>query len=363
MIRRLKIIMAVGASGGHVIPALQVARTLRQEDHAIQFVGPKGMMEPLLMREGFSLIPLPARGLTSLSPWTVIHFGWTLMRAMAASLKLLNRQRPDVVMGFGSYGAFPMMCAAALLGYPTIIHEQNVIPGRANRWLAGWVSRVAVSFPETQRYFPQRKTMVTGCPCRMDTLSFSRETLLKNFRLDPGRSTLLILGGSQGSHRINVECLRVISLLQEKIPIQVIHVTGSKDYLGVDQSRRRFPIPYRVYPFLEDLEVAYKVADLVIARSGAVTISEMFQFQKPCVLIPYPQAQGHQKENAMILCRAGVAQLIEEKDLSSERLRDILWEMLKDPLRWKGHYTRMSRPERDASALLAEEALRLGLCT
>ena len=244
--------------------------------------------------------------------------------AFFQSLGILLKFRPDCIAGFGGYGAFPVVLAACCLFFPTLIHEQNVIPGRANRILAGCVRRIAVTFTDGKKYFPAHKTVWTGYPQHIAIPLLSKEELLKKLNLFPGWKTILVLGGSQGSRKINQEFLETIPLLKQDLDFQVIHLTGVSDYEQVKSDYKNTGISYCIFPFFDRMEEAYHVSDCVIARSGAGVVSEIAMFGLPAVFIPYPFAGGHQTANAKVLSGAGRAVILEEKDLSPQRLKDAI---------------------------------------
>ena len=241
-----------------------------------------------------------------------------------------------------------------------MIHEQNVVPGRANAILAKFVRKITLSFAESEEYFKSSKTILTGCPCHVDTQLVDQKSVLARFGLTAQRQTVLVIGGSQGSHRINAEFLPAIGLLSQTIPLQVIHISGKQDYQDLKSKYEAMGIPFALYSFLEGINDAYKVADVVISRAGALTTTEIAMAGIPSILIPYPYAGGHQKENAAVLGKAGAAQVIEEKNLTSGRLAEAMKEILfntttaKD---LKGRLQGIRFP--DAAERLAYEAVRI----
>jgi UDP-N-acetylglucosamine--N-acetylmuramyl-(pentapeptide) pyrophosphoryl-undecaprenol N-acetylglucosamine transferase len=237
---------------------------------------------------------------------------------------IVRSLKPDVVVGFGSYSSFPVVFAASLLRVPAMLHEQNVTPGKANRLSAKFVRRIAVTFEETKKYFRGREIVWTGCPCNAVRPSEARQNLLSRFELRPGRLTILVLGGSQGSRYLNEVFFESIAYLQADQNIQVIHSTGMADQALYAQKYRGTDIPYHVCAFLENIQDAYGAADVVVARSGAVTVCELAAFGLPSVLVPYPFAQSHQTANAQVLEGAGAAVVIEQKDLSCQKLVDAI---------------------------------------
>ena len=312
----MKIVIATGASGGHIFPALKVAEELTAKGHAVLFVGAFARGVSYVERSGYPYTPISARGMSLWPPKRAVVSFYFMLKSIGESFAILKKIKPDAVCGFGGYGSFPVVLMAAFLNYPTIIHEQNVVPGKANCLLAKFVKRIALTFEESRRYFNPAKTIVTGCPLYAEFIDEPKEKLMRGFQLDPKKKTILVLGGSQGSHRINVEFKDTIELLKKRGDVQVIHVSGKNDYPDLKNFYEQSGIRFRLFDFLDGMASAYKIADLVVSRAGAVTVLEIARFQIPAILIPYPFAGGHQKENAKILNSTGWVKIIEEKDLS-----------------------------------------------
>ncbi len=319
----MRIVVATGGTGGHIFPALQTACVLRDHGHKIIFIGSLGLGEEKVKAQGFQARVISARGLTDRSLIGVLTFGFSMLQAIAQSMQALKQEKPDKVIGFGGYGSFAIVLAAQFLNIPTMIHEQNVIPGKANRFLAGLVKKVAISFSETRNYLNPKKTIWTGCPCHQGQPLESREVLLKKFSLDPARKTILVLGGSQGSQRLNEVFFEMMSSYKEQ-GLQAIHMTGKKEYSLYVDKYRNFSLPVKVFEFISPIEEAYAISDVVIARAGAATVSELGFFAIPSIFVPYPLADGHQKHNAQVLCELGLAQMVEQKDLTKDSLKNAL---------------------------------------
>ena len=324
----MKIVMATGGSGGHIFPALNVARELKIQGHEVVWVGVFGVFSARIKDAGFFSVNLSARGISFASWSACCRTLGAMAKAMGESWSALKKIRPDAVAGFGGYGAFPVILAAAGLRYPTLIHEQNVVPGKANRVLSYFVDRIALTFPESRPYFPPHKTAVTGCPCHAREPHSGKEELRREFCLDRNKPTILVLGGSQGSRRINAEFMQTLGLLRREMEFQVIHISGKNDAQDLKNQYREQSVQAALFEFLDDMGKAYGACDVIAARAGASTILEIAKFKLPAVLIPYPFAGGHQKENALLLCRTGQARMIEEKDLTPGSLARNLVELL-----------------------------------
>ncbi len=340
----MRIVIATGGTGGHIFPALQTACILRDRGHEIFFIGSLGLGEERVRAEGFKATVIRAQGVTNRSLVGLIKFGWSMFKAIVQSIKAVRQVKPDKVIGFGGYGSFAVVLSAKLFSIPSMIHEQNVVPGKANRLLAKLVKKIAISFPGTRNHFNHNKTVWTGCPCHQNRPLDSREVLLKKFSLDPKRKTILVLGGSQGSQKLNEVFFEMISDQQgvpdkrgdhqgicsvsRLPPIQAIHMTGKKEYSLYENKYRDNSLPVRVFEFISPIEEAYALADVVIARAGAATVSEVGFFAIPSIFIPYPLADGHQKYNAQVLSQLGLASIIDQKDLTKDVLEDSLKDLL-----------------------------------
>ena len=323
----MKIIVATGGTGGHIFPALETAACLAKRGHEVMVAGALGPSEEKVKAQGFATLPIQAKGLTNRSLLGLWKFSTLMCAAVAQALQNLKQTHPDKVIGFGGYGSFAFVLAARLLNIPVMIHEQNVVPGKANRLSANLVAKVAISFPKTKNYLEPKKVVFTGCPCHHHRPLDSRESLMKKFSLASDRPMILLLGGSQGSQKLNEVFFAMVSSWQQP-PIQAIHMTGAKDYWAYAAKYRRFSLPVKVFEFIHPIEEAYAISDLVIARAGAATVSELGFFAIPSILVPYPLAGGHQKYNAQVLADAGLAQIIEQKDLTSQSLKDTVRHLL-----------------------------------
>ncbi len=327
----MKIAVATGGTGGHIFPALQTAKVLKERGHEVIFVGSLGLGEEKILSQGFKAFNVKAQGLKNRSLGGVVNFGLVMMRAMSQTKKILKDYAPDKVVGFGGYGSFAAVMGAKQLGLPTMIHEQNVVPGKANRFLARLVKKIAVSFPQTDQYFGKTKTIWTGCPCQQFDGLEKRERIFQKFSLDPHKKTILVLGGSQGSQKLNEVFFEMISSLSKKVNVQAIHMTGKKDFVEYSSKYKDQNLPVMATEFISPVGEAYTIADVVIARSGAATVNELGFFVIPSILIPYPLADGHQRYNAEILSQIGLAKIIEQKDLTSDVLQQEIQSILAMP--------------------------------
>ena len=334
----VRLCIAGGGTGGHVFPALATAAAVRARapQAALLFVGTAAGLEARLVpAAGYPFETIRVRGLTGKALGERIMALVVLPGAVAQSRRLLARFGPDVVLGVGGYVAGPVLVAAALRGVPTVLHEQNAIPGLTNRLLCRMATAVAVSLEAARVHLPTRRLTVTGNPVRADLFEHARDRSREAFGLAPDRTTLLVFGGSQGARRLNEAMRGVAGALTEcRTRIQFLHATGERDREAVAAAYAAAGIRAVVLPFIEAMGAAYAAADLVICRAGATTVAELAALGKPAILVPFPHAAGdHQRHNAAALAAGGGAVLVLEQDLTSAGLADRIRELVQDPVR------------------------------
>ncbi len=321
----MRVILAGGGTGGHVIPALAIAQELRSRYHAqVMFVGTqRGIETRLVPAAGFELHLIRVGALNRVDAATRIKTLLDLPRALVESAKLVREFRPNVMIGVGGYASGPAMLTAAMMSVPTVAFEPNVVPGFANRMLAPMVSAAAVHFAATCHYF--RNCHVTGVPVRQEFFHVP-------VRAKDARPTLLVFGGSQGAHGINQPVLEALPKLMEAVPgIHVIHQTGERDYVSAQAVYLRTMISAEVSPFIDDMPGAFARADLLVCRSGASTVAEITAAGKPAIFVPLPTAaDDHQTRNAATLVDAGAARLLRQSEFSSDRVVSEITELLRD---------------------------------
>ena len=328
----MRVILAGGGTGGHVIPALAIAQELRSRYHAqVLFVGTqRGIETRLVPAAGFELHLIQVGALNRVDLATRLKTLLDLPRALMESAKLIREFRPDVIIGVGGYASGPAMLTAAMMSVPTVAFEPNVVPGFANRMVAPMVSAAAVHFEATCHYF--RNCHVTGVPVRQE---FFHVPARPPVRSKDARPTLLVSGGSQGAHAINQAVLDAVAKLMEAVPgIHVIHQTGETDYVPAQEVYLRTMISAELSPFIDDMPGAFARADLLVCRSGASTVAEITAAGKPAIFIPLPTAaDDHQTQNAATLADGGAARLLPQSELSSDRLVNEIAELLRDRAR------------------------------
>ena len=363
MSRGIRVLAVAGSSGGHIYPAAGFLSRLRAEDSAIEtlLVLPRRCAGSPLLPAGcglkyISTVPLKL----SLSLGGIIAL-FRFLKGAIESLGLLLEFKPDVVVGFGSLDSLPVLLSAWLLREKTIIHEQNVIPGRANRLFARFADRVAVSFEVAKKYFKvsPKKIIFTGNPLRPELKKIGRLQALSFFGFSGGRFTVLVMGGSLGSRRINACFLEAAPALAAE-GLQVIHICGAQDFAFVNESYKKMNLPVKLFAFLQEMQYAYSAADLVISRSGAGTIAELIYFGIPALLIPYPYDYQHQLRNAEVLAEKNAALIFKDEELKAADLKETLEGLMREPGKLKGMlsgYCGLSAP--DAARLLVNAVLSL----
>lgn len=326
----MRVVLAGGGTGGHVIPALAIAQQLKKAFSAeVLFIGtPRGMENRLVPAAGFELRLVQVGALKNVSLTTRLKTSLDLPIAIGHSLRLLGEFRPDVVIGVGGYASGPAMAAAILRRIPTIAFEPNVVPGFANRVIARWVSAAAVHFQETCRFFPNCR--VTGVPVRSAFFQIPE-------KLAGAPPTLLVFGGSQGARAINEAMMASLPSLRQRAPaLYIVHQTGERDYENVRTAYARAGITGEVYKFIDDMPRMFARADLLLCRSGASTVAEITAAGKPAIFVPFPRAaDDHQNVNARALERANAAIVIEESKLDPAYLVDTVSVLINDPDRLK----------------------------
>ncbi len=325
----MKLIIAGGGTGGHLFPGVAIAEEFlkRSGKNRILFVGTeKGLEKRVLPELGFELRTIEVVGIKGKGLRALMGL-LKLPASLVQSRTILNEFTPDMVIGVGGYASGPVVLASYLRGLPTAIAEQNAIPGWTNRLLAKIADRIFLSFPDNSGWAPRDKTVLTGNPIR--------SVLMKDGEIakKPGLFTVLIFGGSQGAHRINEAVIDSIGYLNGiKDKLNIIHQTGNDDVEKVRQTYSELGIQADVRPFINEMEDAYSVADLLICRAGATSIAEITACGKAAILIPYPHAIGdHQTRNAEVLTNEGAAKMMPQSELNGEALADLILEFYSNP--------------------------------
>lgn len=344
-----KILLTTGGTGGHIFPALAVAEALRARHPGIRilFVGSQyGPEARLAAQAGVEFAGLPVRGLVGRG-WRGIAAAARMPAACGQAVRLIRRFRPDAAAGFGGYAAFAPLLAARLCGVPCVLHEQNAVAGASNRLLGRLAGTVCLSLEGTRGFAPE-KCVLTGNPVRAAVAAVGERPRAFTHR------RLLIMGGSQGAHALNVYVMEQLARLREA-GVEVRHQTGKADCEAVRAAYAAAGFPEEcVSPFIDDMASVYAWADVALCRAGATTVAELCAAGLPAVLVPFPHAaHDHQRGNAVALSRVGAARWLAEERMREEGLLEGVIRLLDAP----DERRRMSEAARRAARPQAAEAV------
>jgi UDP-N-acetylglucosamine--N-acetylmuramyl-(pentapeptide) pyrophosphoryl-undecaprenol N-acetylglucosamine transferase len=369
MLQQPKILISGGGTGGHIFPAIAIADALRQKVAGVQllFVGAEGRMEMQKVPEaGYAIQGLWISGFQRSLSWRNLMFPIKLLSSLNKAAAIIRRFRPDVVVGVGGYASGPTLKMASRKGIPTVLQEQNSLPGVTNRLLAKKAAKICVAYPGMEKYFPAEKIILTGNPIRSKVIQIEgkRNEAIEFFALDAKRKTILVVGGSQGARSINEALAKNLKILAGH-NIQMIWQTGplqsdwaqqTIDALLPGEERKYF----KVHAFINRMELAYAAADVVISRAGAIAISELSAVAKPCILIPLPTAaEDHQTKNAVSLAeRQAAIHLPDAK--AGEELGKIAVELIGDNDQQRTLSVNIKKNAvQDSAGRIADEILKL----
>ena len=335
MKRQRKIIISGGGTGGHIFPAIAIAREImaRDPDTEILFVGANGRMEmEKVPQAGFRIEGLPVEGLQRRFTMRNILVLFNFFRSLRRARKILNAFQPDAVVGVGGYASGPVVRAASGKGLPVLLQEQNSYAGITNRFLARKAARICVAYEGMEKYFPVQKIVLTGNPVREDVVKTEsrKKEAMDYFAFREEKPVVLVLGGSLGAKTINESLFRNIGLI-ESSEIRVIWQTGSLYFRDIQQKIQEMPLKNLVYmDFINRMDLAYAVADVIVSRAGAGTISELCLVGKPVILVPSPNvAEDHQTKNAMALVNKNAAILVRDAEAYTQ-LIPAAFDLVKD---------------------------------
>ena len=350
--KKLKVIVSGGGTGGHIFPAISIANELKERlpEAEILFVGALGKMEmERVPAAGYRIIGLPVVGFPRKPSFKMLGFFMKLFQSMRLANKVIADFKPDVAIGVGGFASGPVLKAAVRKGVPTVLQEQNSYAGITNKLLSSKVKKICVAYPNMERYFPKEKIVLTGNPVRKHLIEalVNKNEAYEYFKLDKEKPVVLIIGGSLGARAINESVMANLDLIRQS-GVQIIWQTGSYYYkemverLGTDGPENLYPLE-----FISHMDWAYAVADVVISRAGAGTISELCLLAKPCILVPSPNvAEDHQTKNAMALVENHAAILIKDTD-SKGKLFQQTFNLLSDETRLKSlseNIKKLARP-------------------
>jgi UDP-N-acetylglucosamine--N-acetylmuramyl-(pentapeptide) pyrophosphoryl-undecaprenol N-acetylglucosamine transferase len=358
--RSLAIVVAGGGTGGHLYPGIAVARELlrRVPSARVTFAGTaRGLEARVVPKEGFELDLIRSAGLKGKSIASRLRGAALLPMGFIDAWRIVSRRAPRAVVGVGGYSSGPVVLVAAMRGVPTMVLEQNAVPGLTNRLLARWVRAAAVTFEETLAYFRGRG-FVAGNPVRSEFLAVG------GTRVDgqSPKARILVLGGSQGARGINLAVVAAAPELARRRPdLDLVHQTGERELAQVREAYERAGVAARSVAYLDAVADEMTSADLVIARAGATTLAELAAAGRPAILVPFPAAtDDHQRKNARLVANAGGAVAIDETELSGSRLAEVVDELLADRARLTAMSQAMRRLARpDAAGRIVDRLLEL----
>ena len=319
--RQFKFIISAGGTGGHIYPAISISNELklRYPNSKIVFVGARDRMEmQIVPKHGFEIIGLWISGFTRSLSLKNFIFPIKLLTSLLRSLFIIKYNKPDVVIGTGGFASGPILYIASLFGIPTLIQEQNSYPGITNKILAKRASKICVAYDNLDRFFDKNKLILTGNPVRSDLQNLAIDSVgaALKFGLEENKKTLLIIGGSNGSREINKLIFNNLNLF-ESLNIQLLWQCGKIYYEHYKKLNNNKNI--KVYDFIDKMNLAYEVADIIISRAGASSISELCIVGKPVIFLPSPNvAEDHQSKNALSLVNNKAALMIEEKNMNKD---------------------------------------------
>ena len=348
----MRIMIVAGGTGGHLFPAIRLAEEIKSRRMGdVIFVASRRNNDSIILKnKNIKFTTLPVTALQSGGILNILNFTARLLAGAVKSGVLLLRFRPSVAIGFGGYISGPIMLMASLFGVKTIIHEQNVYPGKANRMLARFAHKIAVSFSDTAAYLEdfQQKIVVSGNPIRKG---------LERKGTGGAFFTVMVMGGSQGAHVLNRVVPEAGGLMEKdrRRSLEIIHIAGYKDKDFAIKSYIHNEVNARVFSFTDQIDKLYNECEFVVGRAGATSVAELLYMAKPSILVPYPHAEGHQRLNAKVLENKGIALVLEESGLTAEVMRDAIVRFMdRDVLRNMASKV-IHEQSRDACDILIEE--------
>jgi len=359
----MKAIISGGGTGGHIFPAISIANQIKKEypDAEILFVGAKGRMEmEKVPAAGYEIIGLPISGFQRRLTLKNVTFFFKLFTSLQKAKKIIKNFKPDIAIGVGGYASGPLLNIAAKKGIPALIQEQNSFPGITNKLLAKKVQRICVAYDKMERFFPAEKIVKTGNPVRQEitNINVTKEEALDYFELKNGQRVMLIVGGSLGALTINQSICKSLNKLNQS-SVQVIWQTGKHFYETAKKEASGYK-NVKVFEFISRMDMAFTVADIIISRAGASTISELCLVGKPCVFVPSPNvSEDHQTKNALALVEKNAAEMVTDAD-AQQKLVNKAIELLNNGDRLKelsSNVLKLGIP--NSAELIVQEAMKI----
>jgi UDP-N-acetylglucosamine--N-acetylmuramyl-(pentapeptide) pyrophosphoryl-undecaprenol N-acetylglucosamine transferase len=325
-------VIACGGTGGHLFPGIAVAEVLRDRGHEVMLFVSEKEIDTLALstRSQFRFEKLPTIGFPSFYSPAIFGFLRRFSESLFRCRSIYQKFKPQAVLGMGGFTSTAPILAGRLRGISTFIHESNAVPGKANRITARIVRAVLLGFKESAPFFPKVRTEVTGTPVRTELKRLDRQVARQKLGLRADLTTMLVMGGSQGASGINQAIIKSMPVLRD-LPLQIIHLSGTRDERLVADNYRRENVPAFVAAFHHRMEEVYSAADFAIARAGAASLAELASYGLPGILVPFPYAaDDHQTRNAEIFTRAGAALLVKESQISGDFLAHKIKELIDD---------------------------------
>jgi UDP-N-acetylglucosamine--N-acetylmuramyl-(pentapeptide) pyrophosphoryl-undecaprenol N-acetylglucosamine transferase len=323
----MKLLIAAGGTGGHIFPGISVAEAfVREKGNEVVFTGTShGLEERLIPLAGFRLVKIEAHAFSRTSPMAKVKSLVTLMKSIFLARYIIKSERPQAILGMGGFTVVPVMLAGLMTGVPCFIHEQNAYPGMANRLLSGWVKAAFVSFETSSQYLKAKNIIHTGNPVRKAIRDKKQGKPDDNFNI-------FVFGGSRGAMSINNAVIEMLPYLEAFRKTVIYHQTGVQDYERVKAAYAGASTVHEVFPFTDEMEKYYNLADVVVSRAGASTIFELAYFAKPSILVPYPYSAGnHQWKNASAVESLGGCHIISNDELAGDELYRVITELRENP--------------------------------
>lgn len=365
----MRVVFSGGGTGGHIYPAVSLARYCLKEvpDAQILYIGSnKGLEKDIAKKENITFESIDISGFKRKISWDNVKTIVRFLRAVRRCKSILKRFKPDIVVGTGGYVCGPVLYAASKLGIPTLIHEQNVIPGLTNQFLSKYANTVAVSLKGSETHFKKaRRVVLTGNPRATAVVHADSEKGWHSLGLPSGSKIVVVVGGSGGAKAINEAMVEMVDSLMELEDVHFLYITGKSYYestlMRIQDKLPQLPANLHIKPYIDNMPEVLAAATLIVNRSGASFLAEITALGLPSILIPSPNVtNNHQEANARLLVDAGAAELLLEKDLTGEELFSSIHKIMSDPIRSE-HMSlqsiKMGQP--DAAQLLLNEMLRL----
>jgi len=361
---KLIVVITGGGTGGHVYPALAVAQKLKIDEDVekIYYIGcNKNMEATIIPKEGFEFFSISISGMPRNSLLSLFGWGKQLLTAIIQAILFLKKIKPDVIFGTGGYVSGPVLIAAVLLKIPFVIHDSDAHPGIVSKFIAPYAKAVSVSFSDAKKFLKSQNIIVNGNPIRSSLIDINKNEACGLLNLNPSKKTILVMGGSQGARSINDAVMHLAKKLVVDNNFQIIHQTGIKNYdKYIEDLTKIWPeylnySEYVIRPYFDNMAVPYAVADLAIARSGSLSISELNLTGLPSILIPYPYAAAdHQRFNARAVEKAGAALFLEDSECNDIKLLNMILKVFEENNLQKMKEVNLQLSKPDATSNLAD---------